>query len=191
MDLNNVNIIMVRDRLDNIPVWDLADGFSFRYYEPGDMNTWFGIERKADPYDTFNVDMFETTFSNRVDLLEGRMVFICDREDNAVATSTAWYENERTGLVHWVAVVPGMQGRGLAKPLLAHTMNRLAELGHENAMLRTQIFRIPAINLYIKAGFVPLVRSEQDKKCWEEVSSKFKASGLDGKVIETALKTAD
>ena len=187
MDMNKVNIVMVRQNLLDIPVWGLADGFSFRFYRPGDMDKWFDIERQADTAGTFDEQKFVSTFNNRLDLLEQRMIFICDGDGRAVATSTAWYENDEAGLVHWVAVVPQMQGQGLAKPLLSKTLSLLAELGHKSVMLRTQFFRIAAINLYLKCGFVPLASSQQDIDCWREVVRKFQAIGLDSSVIDRSL----
>jgi GNAT superfamily N-acetyltransferase len=187
MDLNEVDIVMVRDTLSDVPAWDLAEGFSFRCYRGGDMDKWLDIERQADPHNILDPGKFESTFSSRLDLLDRRMLFICDEHGRDVATSTAWYEDQQTGLVHWVAVIPALQGRGLAKPLLSHTLNRLAALGHKNAMLRTQIFRLPAINLYIKAGFRPRVSSQQHEQCWRHVSGKFRSKGLDAKVIDDAL----
>lgn len=187
MDLNKVNIVMKRENLDDMPVWDIQAGFTFRDYREGDMDTWIEIQSFCDTNTKFGEQKFISSFNNRLDLLPGRMAFICDDKGKAIATSTAWYENEQAGLVHWVAVVPQYQGKGLAKPLLSHTLHKFTEFGCTSAMLRTQIFRIPAINLYLKAGFVPVINSQVDVDCWQAVNEKFRTNRLNGNVIDSIL----
>ncbi len=185
--MNSQCIAMVRENLLDIPVWKLPAGFSFHYYKPGDMDIWLDIERQADTDNTFDRQRFESTFSSRLDLLEQRMIFIFDEKGRPIATSTAWYEDDKVGLVHWVAVVPAFQGQGLAKPLLARTLERFVELGYQSAMLRTQTFRIAAINLYLKFGFVPLISSLQDTDSWREVAAKFKNLGINTGAVNAVL----
>jgi len=77
-------------------------------------------------------------------------------------------------LVHYVAIIPDEQGRGLAKPLLTVVCNRLRELGHTRGYLITQSVRIKAINLYAEFGFVPHIQDSEAMKIWSELQSKLK-----------------
>ena len=58
--------------------------------------------------------------------------------------------------MHWVAILPAYQGRGLAKPLLAQVMQTMAVLGHRQVYLTTQRFRRAAIGLYTSFGFAEI-----------------------------------
>lgn len=94
----------------------------------------------------------------------------------AIGTATAWFDTYRGqlyGLVHWVAIIPQQQGRGLAKPLLTAVCNRLRDLHHQGAYLITGTVRIPAIKLYLKFGFVPDIKSEQDAEAWRSIQAKL------------------
>ena len=72
-----------------------------------------------------------------------------------------------------MAIIPSMQGRGLAKPLLTVVCNRLRDLHHQRAYLITGTARIPAIKLYLKFGFVPDIQSEQDAEAWRSIQAKL------------------
>lgn len=60
------------------------------------------------------------------------------------------------GRLHWLAIHPDWQGRGLAKPLISAALTLLAQ-HHDSAYLMTQIERQAAIHLYQKFGFEPVI----------------------------------
>jgi GNAT superfamily N-acetyltransferase len=76
--------------------------------------------------------------------------------------------------VHWVAIVPEQQGRGLGKVLMTIVCHRLRELGHRRTYLTTSTARIPAINLYRHFDFVPLIRAPDDAAIWRELNRCLK-----------------
>jgi hypothetical protein len=57
--------------------------------------------------------------------------------------------------------------------MLGACLVRMKTLGHVRAMLGTQTVRIPAINLYLSAGFVPEIADEADRAAWAEVARKL------------------
>jgi GNAT superfamily N-acetyltransferase len=75
----------------------------------------------------------------------------------------------RWGRVHWMAITPQFQGRGLGKTLLSAICQRLRELGHERAYLTTSSARVQAVGLYLKFGFEPLIRNIEDESLWREM----------------------
>ncbi|MFC1806575.1 GNAT family N-acetyltransferase, partial [Planctomycetota bacterium] len=135
---------------------------------------WRRIQIASDEYGTFPPEKFEQQFGRDERVLAERQLYLCDGDGEAIGTMTAWLGEraqwERWGRVHWVAVLPEMQGRGLSKPLMAATMNRLRQLGHERGYLTTATVRPAAINLYLKFGFVPLVRHDADARAWRLVA---------------------
>ena len=168
-----LNISMIREDLEGLPQYELPAGYSLRRWRSGDNQTWTDIESAADKHLQISLEVYATEFGPDKAALKLRQYFLCDAEENAIGTATAWYDNDYHGKpygrVHWGAIVPHMQGRGLAKPLLSAVCNRLVELGHERAVLGTQTYRIPAICLYMKFGFGPDVRSERDLRAWRGV----------------------
>ncbi|MFW6163775.1 MAG: GNAT family N-acetyltransferase [Planctomycetota bacterium] len=173
-----LHLTMVRDDLAAIPQFELPSPFTVRPYRPGDAETWRHIHLLADRFGTYPPEKFWERFCRDESVLAERQLYLCDEASEAVGTMTAWYgESEEWrgwGRVHYVAVVPAMQGRGLSKPLLTLTLNRLRELGHERAFLGTQTVRPVAINLYLRFGFLPLVRNDEDIRAWRVVATRLK-----------------
>jgi GNAT superfamily N-acetyltransferase len=172
---------MVRQSLADLPEFAVPAGFALRWHAPGDAANWLRIWQAADAYQAITPDRFEREFGPDPSLWAERQCFLCDASGAAVGTATAWFDDDyfgrRCGRVHWVAVRPPFQGRGLSKPLLAATCRRLRELGHDCAYLVTETVRLPAIRLYWQFGFRPDLRTGEDFSRWREVQRQM--TGLD------------
>ena len=172
-----LDIRMSRENLDNIPEYSLPAGYSIRWYQSGHEKQWHEIQLLADEYTRVTPDLFEEQFGTDAQLLCERQCFLCDREENIIGTATAWLDNQgekSPGRIHWVAIIPQEQGKGLAKPLLTIICKRLKELGHGKTYLTTQSVRIPAINLYAKFGFVPVIDFDHDREIWQKLQKYIK-----------------
>ncbi len=163
----NEFVRMERDTLEEIPCHPLPSGFSAKWYEPGDEQLWIDVHLKAEKYQESKEAVYVGEFGTDTETLRRRQLFLLDDRGNPVDTATAWFDDDyhghRHGRVHWVAVVPEYQGRGLSKPLVSLVLARLVELGHDRAYLRTTTARLHAIYLYVKFGFVPSLRTPEDR----------------------------
>lgn len=174
-------IVFVRmelPQLEGFPRFALPDGMRVRWYQPGDEEHWLAIHRQAEHIVDVSPALYEEQFGARPDLLPERQCFLVDADDCPIATATAWFDDDyrggRWGRVHWVAVVPDMQRRGLSKPLLSITLERMQQLGHDRVYLRTSTPRIRAINLYAQFGFVPALHTEADRENWQQINPRLK-----------------
>ena len=171
-------IRMIRRDLESLPYWPLPEGFSIRWYRPGDVEAWVRIHKEADFYNESTPGLYQEAFGNDETLLAKRQAFLCYDSGRQIGTAGAWfdddYHGERFGRVHWVAIEPQYQGRGLSKPLASEICRRLVELGHERAYLTTATVRIPAINLYLQFGFEPDIRSDEDERAWSAIRGQLK-----------------
>ncbi len=189
----NLPIKMSRANLDDVPEFALPDGYSLRWYQSGDEAHWLRIHLAADRYNEITPELFRKQFgvvperglqsgsasegpsgmNSALRDLGERQCYLLTPTGAVVGTATAWFDDDfqdcRWGRVHWMAIVPEFQGRGLAKPLLTSICLRLRELGHERVYLSTSTARQAAIGLYLKFGFEPLIRSEREAAVWREV----------------------
>ena len=170
---------MIRENLDNIPQYELPADCALQWYTKGYEKIWLAIHKATDKYHDFTDDFFANQFGPDENLLHQRQCYLFDKDNIPFATATAWFDNDYNGneygRVHWVAITPSMQGKGLANPLLTIICNRLHQLGHKRVYLGTSTIRIPAINLYLKFGFKPHIRNEEDQKIWQQLQ---KLSGI-------------
>jgi GNAT superfamily N-acetyltransferase len=172
-----LDVKMSRENLDNIPEYDLPAGYSIRWYQPGYEKHWQAVQSLADEYTRVTQDLFEEQFGTDIQLLSERQCFLLDSKEDIIGTATAWLDNQSKNLIgriHWLAIVPQQQGKGLARPLLTIICKRLKELGHSKTYLTTQTVRIPAINLYAKFGFAPVIDTDRDREIWEKLQKHVK-----------------
>ncbi|UCC97374.1 MAG: GNAT family N-acetyltransferase [Phycisphaerales bacterium] len=171
------SVTMIRENLDDIPDHTFGPGYSIRWYQPGDEKLWLEIQSRADVYAKVNADLFKKEFGSDVETLSKRQCFLNDGTSKTIGTASAWFGHlagRPLGRIHWIAIRPEEQGKGLAKPLLATVCNRLRSLGHSRVYLTTQTVRLPAINLYAKFGFTPVIDSEADRQIWTRLQRQIK-----------------
>lgn len=177
----NIKVVMERASLEALPSYDLPQGFALRWYVAGDETAWRQIQAAADLHNDITADLFLKTFGNDPTAHRQRICFLMTATGEPIGTAAAWWGEEGTkgqrGRVHWVAILPAFQGRGLAKPLLTAVCQRLRELGHSSAYLTTSAARLPAINLYRQFGFVPVIRDELERSVWQEIELYLQCRG--------------
>ncbi len=173
----NTKVVMELASLTSIPEYGLPQGFALRWYEAGDEVSWLQIQAAADQYNDITADLFIKTFGDDQATHEKRICFLTTAMGEPIGTAAAWWDEEGAkgclGRVHWVAILPAFQGSGLAKPLLATVCKRLRELGHTSGYLTTSAARLPALNLYRKFGFVPVIRDEAERAVWQEIAKEL------------------
>jgi ribosomal protein S18 acetylase RimI-like enzyme len=168
----NTSVTMIRPNLDNLPEVPFQEGYGIRPMTPDDIGLWTDIERDAERYANITDDLFRREFGDDPEILRQRCFIITDPQQLGVGTISAWYERdfhgEEYGRIHWVAVRPSAQGKGLGKSSLAYAMRQMAQW-HDKCYLVTSIERIPAIRLYLKFGFLPDMRTPNAEENWGQL----------------------
>ena len=73
------------------------------------------------------------------------------------------------GYLHYVGADAAKAGRGLGGFVSLAVLKHFRDEGLEAAVLETDDFRLPAIRTYLKIGFVPEYRHEQDQARWSKI----------------------
>ena len=101
---------------------------------------------------------------------------MCTSDGHEIGTATAWWNQnwrgDRWGQVHWVAIHPDFQGKGLCKPLMTIVMNRIRR-SDKKCYLRTSVARRAALKVYLDFGFKPDPIDEKEKEAWLYLAKKM------------------
>jgi GNAT superfamily N-acetyltransferase len=158
MATSNTAVHMLRPTLSGIPQHPFPAGYSIRAMKRGDEVLWTDVQRDAEPFFKIEDGLFAAEFGSDWDVIKKRCFLICNERGATAGTISAWFSDNFKGgdwgRIHWVAVRPSAQGKGLAKAGLSHAMNVLAK-HHQRAWLATSSGRLGAIKLYLDFGFVP------------------------------------
>ena len=91
----------------------------------------------------------------------------------AMATHNPGERHPFGGELGWVAGDPAHKGLGLGYTVCAAVMRRFLDAGYSNIYLRTDDFRLPAISIYLKLGFVPSLFAPDMKERWQAVAKEL------------------
>ena len=174
----NASVVLATAHLAETPNYSFPQGFRMRWYQPGDEAAWVQVQAASDRYYVITREVFVRSFGTDEKVLAERVGFLVDPAGHDIGTATAWvdaeWRNKTAGRVHWVAIVPKWQGKGLAKPTLSAVCQRLLQLGQTEAYLDTSTARVPAINLYRSFGFEPVITNDAERQIWREVAPHLK-----------------
>ena len=138
---------------------DLPKGYHYKFYEDGDELHWAKIETSVDEFENLDAALayFHRVFAPHKDILSKRMCFILNAKNEYVATATAWYKEDETShfpLLHWVSVLPSVQGLGLGKAIVVYALHQFLNVETSKTIyLHTQTWSAAAVALYAKLGF--------------------------------------
>ena len=165
---------MIRENMENIPQFAIPEGFAIRNYRSNEGHIWTRIQRAAEPYIDIDGGLFAREFKRDLLAMEDRSFYLTTAEGEEIGTITAWWQTHSDDNVwwqiHWVAIHPDYQGRGLSKPMMSVAMARLKQ-SHERSFLDTSTGRLAAIKVYLDFGFYPTFSDERSRQVWAEVAS--------------------
>ena len=78
------------------------------------------------------------------------------------------------GELGWVAGDPYHKGKGLGMAVCVAAVNRFIKAGYHNIYLQTDDQRLAALKIYLKLGFLPLQKTNEMKKRWNNVFNKLR-----------------
>ena len=165
-------VVMTRENAENFPAYALPEGYQFAKFTPEDESAWVRlqtvvthVENEQQGRQIFREEFLQAGEEVPCAECSGyeetvcRTVLVKDTAGNLVGAATLWMGDtfgETWQRVHWVAVHPDHQGKGLAKCMLARMLALYQELGCESPIyLTTQTKTYRAVRIYAQMGFSP------------------------------------
>jgi ribosomal protein S18 acetylase RimI-like enzyme len=173
--MQEYKLIMVRDHMEHIPQHALPEGYVIRPILPGEEEVWAEIQRRAGGMDRKALlQVWENEYAPYSDELN-RVLMLTTAEGEVIGSVSAWFGEiggAEAGRIHWVAIVPEYQGRGLCKPMMTAAMN-LLKGKHAHAYLTTQTTSQRAIGVYLNFGFSPLTQTSEHREGWKLMAQRI------------------
>lgn len=182
--LPHIGVLMEKYDTECCPKYDLPKGYRFTKYQRGYEKQWAILQYEVE--ETDSLDEAEHAFKSEfldgksmdwaekvnnhsnIDHIEAslffaqmceRMVFIVDHQDKVIGTGCVWggkVFGKELQRLHWIAVSPEHQGKGIAKALVSKLLDVYNELGYRGYIyLTSQTWSYKALNIYMKFGFTP------------------------------------
>ena len=120
-----------------------------------DKKAWESIQLLSDKNLNNNIpqDFFDTVFNQSFSFIQDRVFFAqCKFTNNLIGTCSAW-ESNGVGRLHWLAVLPEYQRKGIGTTLIQECLNRFLKLQYKKVFLHTWSNKCDAIRLYKKFNF--------------------------------------
>ncbi|MFO7900541.1 MAG: GNAT family N-acetyltransferase, partial [Planctomycetota bacterium] len=169
-------LVMVRNRLDDLPEVELPGDCALRTYRPGDAPAWKTILNESFERPPGHMK-FDAVLRADPAFRPERIFFVlCD--GRPVASASAWRHPVKmpdAGAVHYVGVRKAYRGRRLGYQVSLAALHRMRDEGLDRAWLLTDDFRLAAVKTYLDLGFRPLLVHENQRERWRDV---FDALGL-------------
>jgi len=166
-----IPVVMIRESLEGIADVAVPAGYRLRAFAPGDEPSWAHVETAAGEFEDEAAGRghFAKEFGPHLAEMSERCLLLESDRDVVVGTATAWrdpgFRGMDHGRLHWVAVTPAHQGRGLGRLLVVKAL-LLMRRWHARAYLTTQTTSWIAIHLYLDLGFVPYLVAPEQAEGW-------------------------
>jgi mycothiol synthase len=165
--LAQLEMLWPEQRFGDVPRPELPAGFVLRNYRSGDESAFFQLLERASmgrcPLDYWMQHLLPHGF------------FLVEQKSSGTVVATCFASHQPTdrhpfgGNLGWLAADPDYSGRGLGYAVTAAVTGRLVSAGYRRIYLTTDDFRLPAINIYLKMGWVPLVFEQKMMERWKAV----------------------
>jgi GNAT superfamily N-acetyltransferase len=126
----------------------------------------------------YQAGSFRYVYVNNNFYEEDRVYVLLNERNEPIGTGNSWQTPGNDGYISWVGVAPAYRGRSLGAHLTNYCLRDMKRRGLTTAMINTEKDNFPALGTYLKCGFVPSPRSEEDVAHWAEIRKRLPMPAL-------------
>lgn len=145
----------------------LPEGYELRQFKQEDADSYYQLFAAADmekpPLDYWDEHLLPNGFFVIEHLSSQTIVAACFASHHPVM------RHPRGGNLGWLAVHPLHRGKKLGHSVAAAVTKRLLTAGYQRIYLETHDFRLPAIVVYLKMGWLPLLYLPEMETRWQAI----------------------
>ena len=169
-----LKMIWPADLLNSPPAVHVPNGYTLRTYKPGDEEGFYAVMDLAG-FRGWNEEVLRPWFAHI--LPDGWFLIVHRATAKIVATAMATHRPQDihpfAGELGWVAGHPDHTGKGLGMAVCASVVRRLLQSRYKNIYLNTDDWRLPALSIYLRLGWVPLLYLPDMQQRWRNVCAQL------------------
>ena len=104
-----IGVSMIRETLDDLPLFDLPAPYTLRWYQPGDELYWVDIHKAADPAHAYSLEMFAREFEVDRALLPMRQAYLCSGDGKPVELHQPGFTRSSRRSLDWYIGSPSIR----------------------------------------------------------------------------------
>nr|AGS53454.1 hypothetical protein [uncultured bacterium contig00027] len=151
------------------------EGFFMRPYEEGDGTGWCEccIDGGLDVNEA-SEEVFEKKMLHDKSVNPKNIFFLISPLNEIAGTVTYQYTGDKDSAnIHMVGIKKSYRGKHLALPMNLYVIQKIFEDGKKKIFLTTDDWRLPAIKVYLNAGFKPVYHMPDMEERWNDVMRKL------------------
>ena len=152
----------------------LPPGYALRTYRRGDEPRFYEVMELAG-WPGWNDEKLQPWIARM--LPEGWFMAVHEGGKQIVATAMALHSHSDLhpfgGELGWLAGDPAHAGKGLGMAVSAAVTARLIDGGYRNIHLYTEHWRLPALKIYLKLGYVPFLYTPEMPERWQAICAQL------------------
>lgn len=174
IDKSQLQMLWPESRFADPPVVKIPNGYKLKAYQRGDEVGFFHLMERAG-FGKWNIKKLDEML---VKVIPNGFFFIILKEtEQLVCTAMALHSPSRLhpfgAELGWLAGDPEHKGKGLGMVVCSVVVRRLICGGYKRIYLKTDDYRLPALKIYLKIGFLPFLFKEGMQDRWKLVCEKL------------------
>ncbi len=155
------------------PAVRLCPGYLMRTYQPGDEDPFLNLMKMAG-WNDWDKQRLDPWFQRL--LPGGWYVAIHEMSGQMVASCMALRSEAYSsgGELGWLAGAPTHSGKGLGLSVSAAVTARFIEEGYRIIHLYSEDYRLPALKIYLRLGYVPLLNTKAMSDRWKVICNRLR-----------------
>ncbi len=161
---------MEKAGLAPLPDIPLCDEYRIRTFEPGD-EAGLGRVYASAMLGTESVEQVRSRLHEHP-CFDPARVFVAITGELIVGTASAWrsIREPDVGYLHMLGVLPEHRGNNLGAVLTVATLRYAQQEGFAAQRLLTDDWRLPAIHLYLRLGYDPIITDCTHPRRWRKIA---------------------
>jgi mycothiol synthase len=169
-----LEMVLPRARFGAIPALDVPPGYAMRMYQSADESEILRVLNLQD-WGAWDMARLQPWLARVIP--ESWYMLWHEADERLAATAMGLDDSSAVfpsrGELGWVAADPGQRGKGLGKAVCIAATARMIQAGYRHVHLYTEDWRLPAISIYFKLGYVPSLYLPEMHERWRAICAQL------------------